>query len=87
MPGAWRGPGESLGGEGVPSLIYRRFCWGEQDMPLAQPPDNATPEQIAKTEMVRQKMLRLARDKYLFRVQERQRGHRVRGREWARSSD
>lgn len=40
-------------------------------MPLAQPPDNATPEQIAKTEMVRQKMLRLARDKFLFRVQDR----------------
>ena len=49
-------------------LIYRRR---EQDMPLAQPPDNATPEQIAKTEAVRQKMLRLARDKYLFRVQDR----------------
>jgi ferredoxin/flavodoxin---NADP+ reductase len=49
-------------------LIYRRR---EQDMPLAQPPDNATPEQIVKTESVRQKMLRLARDKYLFRFQER----------------
>jgi ferredoxin/flavodoxin---NADP+ reductase len=49
-------------------LIYRRR---EQDMPMAQPPDNATPEQIAKTEMVRQKMLRLARDRYLFRFQER----------------
>ena len=48
-------------------LIYRRR---EQDMPLAQPPDNATPEQIAKTEQVRQKMLRLARDRYLFRFQE-----------------
>jgi hypothetical protein len=49
-------------------LIYRRR---EQDMPLAQPPDNATPEQIAKTEQVRQKMLRLAQAKYLFRVQDR----------------
>ena len=49
-------------------LIYRRR---EQDMPLAQPPDNATPEQMAKTESIRQKMLRLARDKYLFRFQER----------------
>jgi ferredoxin/flavodoxin---NADP+ reductase len=57
----------SLGVKGC-LLIYRRR---EQDMPLAQPPDNATPEQIAKTEMVRQKMLRLARDKYLFRVQDR----------------
>jgi len=49
-------------------LIYRRR---EQDMPLAQPPDNATPEQMAKTESIRQKMLRLAREKYLFRFQER----------------
>jgi ferredoxin/flavodoxin---NADP+ reductase len=49
-------------------LIYRRR---EQDMPLAQPAENATPDQIAKTEMVRQKMLRLARDKYLFRFQDR----------------
>jgi ferredoxin/flavodoxin---NADP+ reductase len=58
---------EELGVKGC-LLIYRRR---EQDMPLAQPPDNATPEQIAKTEMVRQKMLRLARDKYLFRFQDR----------------
>src|SRR5260370_6169370 len=47
------------------------YCRPEQDMPLAQPPDNATPEQIAKTEQVRQKMLRIARDKYLFRFQDR----------------
>jgi len=58
---------QSLGVQGC-LLLYRRR---EQDMPLAQPPDNATPDQIAKTEQVRQKMLRLARDKYLFRVQER----------------
>src|SRR5271163_29707 len=58
---------ESLGVKGC-LLIYRRR---EQDMPLAQPPDNATPDQIAKTEMVRQKMLRLARDKFLFRIQDR----------------
>jgi NADPH-dependent glutamate synthase beta subunit-like oxidoreductase len=49
-------------------LIYRRR---EQDMPLAQPPDDATPQQIANTENVRRKMLRLAREKYLFRFQER----------------
>jgi len=49
-------------------LIYRRR---EQDMPLAQPPDQATPEQMLKTEQVRQKMLRLAREKYLFRFQDR----------------
>ena len=58
---------EELGVKGC-LLIYRRR---EQDMPLAQPPDNATPEQIAKTEQVRQKMLRLARDRYLFRFQDR----------------
>src|SRR5579864_7846623 len=58
---------EELGVKGC-LLIYRRR---EQDMPLAQPPDNATPDQIAKTEMVRQKMLRIARDKYLFRFQDR----------------
>ena len=57
----------SLGVKGC-LLIYRRR---EQDMPLAQPPDNATPDQIAKTEIIRQKMLRLAQEKYLFRVQER----------------
>src|SRR5215470_3008939 len=58
---------EELGIKGC-LLIYRRR---EQDMPLAQPPDNATPDQVAKTEMVRQKMLRLAQGKYLFRVQDR----------------
>jgi ferredoxin/flavodoxin---NADP+ reductase len=58
---------EDLGVKGC-LLIYRRR---EQDMPLAQPPENATPEQIAKTEATRQKMLRLVREKYLFRVQDR----------------
>ncbi len=58
---------EDLGIKGC-LLIYRRR---ELDMPLTQPPDNATPEQIAKTEQVRQKMLRLAREKYQFRFQER----------------
>jgi ferredoxin/flavodoxin---NADP+ reductase len=58
---------ESLGLKGC-LLIYRRR---EQDMPLAQPHDNATPEQIAKIEHVRLKMLRLAQSKYLFRIQDR----------------
>jgi ferredoxin--NADP+ reductase len=40
-------------------------------MPLAQPPENATLDQIARTEAIRQKMLRLAQEKYLFRVQDR----------------
>jgi ferredoxin/flavodoxin---NADP+ reductase len=58
---------EELGIKGC-LLIYRRR---EQDMPLAQSPDNATPEQVAKTEMVRRKILRLARDKFLFRFEDR----------------
>jgi NADPH-dependent glutamate synthase beta subunit-like oxidoreductase len=58
---------QALGVKGC-LLIYRRR---EQDMPLQQPPENATPEQLAKTEQVRQKVLRLARDKFLFRFQDR----------------
>jgi ferredoxin--NADP+ reductase len=58
---------EDLGIKGC-LLIYRRRG---QDMPLAQPPENSTPDQIAKTEAIRQKMLRLAQEKYLFRVQDR----------------
>src|SRR6202040_379090 len=58
---------EELGVKGC-LLIYRRR---EQDMPLAPPPDNATSEQIAQPEQVRQKMLRRAHDKYLFRFQDR----------------
>src|SRR5258706_1048489 len=58
---------EELGVKGC-LLIYRRRA---QDMPLAQPPENATPDQVAKTEAIRQKMLRLAQEKYLFRVQDR----------------
>ncbi len=58
---------EDLGVKGC-LLIYRRR---EQDVPLAQAPDNPTPDQVAKAEQVRQKMLRLAREKYLFRFQDR----------------
>lgn len=58
---------EELGVKGC-LLVYRRR---EQDMPLAQPPEHASPDQIAKIESVRQKMLRLAREKYQFRFQER----------------
>ena len=56
---------EELGVKGC-LLVYRRR---EQDMPLQQPPENATPEQILRTEATRQKLLRLAREKFLFRVQ------------------
>jgi ferredoxin--NADP+ reductase len=58
---------EDLGVKGC-LLIYRRRG---QDMPLAQPPENATLDQIAKTEAIRQKMLHLAQEKYLFRFQDR----------------
>jgi ferredoxin--NADP+ reductase len=58
---------EDLGVKGC-LLIYRRRA---QDMPLAQPPENATPDQVARTEATRLKMLRLAQEKYLFRVQDR----------------
>jgi ferredoxin--NADP+ reductase len=70
IPAACKAVGVDPQGLGVKGclLIYRRR---EQDMPLAQPPDNATPGQMAKTEAIRQKMLRLARDRYLFRVQDR----------------
>jgi NADPH-dependent glutamate synthase beta subunit-like oxidoreductase len=57
---------EDLGVKGC-LLVYRRR---EQDMPLAQPPEDATPDQVAKTESIRLKMLRLAREKYQFRVQD-----------------
>lgn len=46
-------------------LVYRRRV---EDMPLASPPPNATPEQILKIEAVRKKMLAKAEEKYLFRV-------------------
>src|SRR5258708_13306183 len=60
---------EDLGVKGC-LLIYRRRG---QDMPLAQPPENATPDQIAPTEAIRQKMLHFAQDKYLFRFPDRRR--------------
>jgi len=49
-------------------LLYRRR---QQDMPLAQPPENATPEQMEKTYAARAKLLELARKKFLFRVQDK----------------
>jgi hypothetical protein len=46
-------------------LVYRRRV---EDMPLASAPPDATPEQQAKIEFVRRKMLAKAQDKYLFHV-------------------
>lgn len=50
------------------TLYYRRRV---EDMPLAEPPDNPTPEQMQKIGMVRRKLLQNFLDKYLFTFQER----------------
>ena len=49
-------------------LYYRRR---DIDMPLAQPPDDATPDQIEKTQLVRKKILAKVVEKYRVRFQER----------------
>ncbi len=56
---------EDLGIKGC-TLYYRRR---DIDMPLASPPENASPEQLEKTQMVRQKILQNAQRKYCFRFQ------------------
>lgn len=48
-------------------LYYRRR---DIDMPLAEPPENATPEQLQKTQFVRQKILSRVLTKYRVRFQE-----------------
>jgi ferredoxin--NADP+ reductase len=49
-------------------LIYRRRV---EDMPLADTPASATPEQLKKAETVRRKILEVCRRKFLFRFEER----------------
>jgi NADPH-dependent glutamate synthase beta subunit-like oxidoreductase len=56
---------EDLGIEGA-TIYYRRRI---QDMPIAFPKDNS-PEQIKRTELVREKMVKILADKYLLRVQD-----------------
>jgi ferredoxin/flavodoxin---NADP+ reductase len=56
---------EGLGLKGC-TLLYRRT---DHDMPLADPPDNPTPEQIEKSRSVSAKLLAIAMRKYLFRFQ------------------
>ena len=56
-----------LGVEGS-LLLYRRRT---DDMPLAQPAPDATPEQMEKTINARRKLLARAQEKYLFRVQDK----------------
>ena len=55
----------SLGVEGA-TIFYRRRV---QDMPIAFPKDN-TPEQIKRTELVREKMVKILAEKYLLRVKD-----------------
>jgi len=50
------------------TLYYRRRV---EDMPLQEPLDNPTPEQVEKTGMVRRKLLQNFLDKYLFTFHER----------------
>ena len=50
------------------TLIYRRRI---EDMPVADPPENATPEQVERTRATRRKLLNNFREKYLFSFQER----------------
>lgn len=50
------------------TLFYRRRV---EDMPLQEPPDNPTPEQMARTGAVRRKLLQNFLDKYLFTFHER----------------
>ncbi|MBX3188699.1 MAG: hypothetical protein KF819_16900 [Labilithrix sp.] len=56
---------EGLGLKGC-TLFYRRNA---EDMPLADPPENPTPEQIEKSRTVSAKLLKIAMTKYLFRFQ------------------
>jgi ferredoxin--NADP+ reductase len=56
---------ESLGMKGV-TLYYRRE---KSAMPLASPPDNATPAQLEKTAQVRAKVMDKVIEKYLVRFE------------------
>ncbi|HZU96941.1 MAG TPA: NAD(P)-binding protein [Planctomycetota bacterium] len=49
-------------------LIYRRRT---EDMPLANEPENATPEQKKRTEATRKKILDKCQEKFLFRFEDR----------------
>lgn len=57
---------DELGVEGC-TLFYRRRI---ADMPLAQPPLDATPEQIEKTILARGKLLSIVQEKLRFNVRE-----------------
>jgi NADPH-dependent glutamate synthase beta subunit-like oxidoreductase len=57
---------EALGLTGC-TLVYRRRV---EDMPLADPPDGATPERAERTRATRRKLLATFREKYLFNFRE-----------------
>lgn len=61
--------GLTLAGIGVRgcTLYYRRRV---EDMPLAEAPDNATPQQVEKTRATRRKLLQNFAEKYLFTFQD-----------------
>ena len=58
---------QTLGLEGC-TLIYRRRI---EDMPVAEPPEGATPDEMERTRATRRKLLNAFREKYLFHVQDR----------------
>lgn len=58
---------EALGVKGC-TLFYRRTI---EDMPLAEPPENATPQQLERNRQTRRKLLQNFQERFLFRVQER----------------
>ncbi len=58
---------EALGLRGC-TLVYRRRV---EDMPVAEPPEGATPEQLERTRATRRKLLTNFREKYLFNFQDR----------------
>jgi hypothetical protein len=62
--------GLSLAGLGLhrATVVYRRRV---EDMPLIDPPDDATPEQIERVRATRQKLMHKCSEKYLFGFQER----------------
>lgn len=75
---------EDIESEGIPDTLARHgLAWGGlglwgctvyyrrrlEDMPLAEIPDGAGPDQVAKIETVRRRILEKAQAKFLFRVE------------------
>ncbi|MCI0370056.1 MAG: hypothetical protein L0214_01430 [candidate division NC10 bacterium] len=58
---------EALGVKGC-TLFYRRTI---EDMPVADPPENATPQQLERNRQTRRKLLQNFQQRFLFRVRDR----------------